>query len=339
MVSVIKLNEILYGNIDSIIRLLERLDVADISIKHNEIRFAYEEGKNPSACVVNPDTLTYCSFSRAETGTIYTLIMNKRNLSFPQSLHWVANVLGLEQRSLTNNIKLPFGGFYKELSSPPVNYGEDNKILDEALLTPYANKYNQMFFKDGISYLTQEKFNVGLDISSNRITIPEYDLQGNLIGIMGRLNVVNCEDKDRWLPIIPCHRGSSLYGFHINYQDIIKKQICLIGESEKFVMQLDTMRLNCGLATCGNNISKLQEKAIKMLKVPTIILAYDEGLDEEHIRKQALKLKSDNMLYENRVGYIYDRDNIILPKDSKCSPADLGKDNLHRLMKECVVWV
>lgn len=94
----------------------------------------------------------------------------------------------------------------------------------------------------------------------------------------------------------------------------------MIGESEKFVQQLHTMRSRIGLATCGNDVSEVQAKYIKGLMVKKVILAYDEGLKEEQIRTQAEKLILNNSVFSNKVGYIFDKSNEILKKEVKPVP-------------------
>ena len=210
---------------------------------------------------------------------------------------------------------------------------------DESILDEYAGKYNLMFFKDGIDFQTQEHFNVGFDLESLRITVPEYTLDGKLCGIMGRLNDSKCSKDERWLPIIPCSRSLTLYGYHHNYEFIQQKNIVVVGESEKFVQQLHSMGSHIGLATCGCDVSDIQAKHLKALMTSKIILAYDEGLEEEQIRLQAQKLILNNAVFHNRVGYVFDRENLILPKGSKASPSDLGKDAFTELIKNYVVWL
>ena len=80
-------------------------------------------------------------------------------------------------------------------------------------------------------------------------------------------------------------------------------------------------------------------KYIKSLLVDKTILAYDEGLEEEYIREEAKKLKVNNAIFNNKVGYVYDRENIIIPKESKGSPSDFGKEKFSYLIKNCVVWI
>jgi DNA primase len=258
---------------------------------------------------------------------------------FPDALNYIAELLGLEKKVFNNKIKLPFGGFYKnlirEIQEPELCMQTYNKTILES----YLHKYNTMFFKDGIDYQTQEYFNVGFDIETCRITVPEYTLDGKLCGIMGRSINTKCAKEDRWLPIIPCSRSLTLYGYHQNYRNIQEKGLAVIGESEKFPQQLHSIDCNIGLATCGNNISETQTKYLKGLLVPKMILAYDEGLEEDYIREEAKKLKLDNQIFKNEIGYIFDDDNTYLPKGSKAAPSDFGKQIFNKLVQEKTRWI
>lgn len=342
MISVEKLNERICGDFDAIVLILDELGMPNIHPNYSkrEVRCSREEGTNPSSVMVNVDNLYYRCFSTGEKGNIYTLIMNKLDKSFPDALKWVSNILGLEAAELKAvKVKLPFGGYFKKIIKSYAEPELNMKVYDDDILEPYKNKYNILFCKDGIGYNTQRFFGVGYDEYTNRITIPQYDLNGNLVGIMGRLNDSNASKDERWLPIIPCQRSLTLYGYHFNYADISKKQFCLIGESEKFVMQLRSMGLRNSLAVCGCDISLVQARYLKALMCKTLILCFDEGLNEKNIIKQARKIKIDTPLYQNEVGYIYDVDGDILPFGSKAAPSDLGKKALKKLINNKVKWI
>jgi len=327
--------------VDAIISLLESLELTEITYNkmRHEVRCAREEGRNPSSVKIDTNTLYYNCFSTGQKGSIYSLIMEKLNLSFPQALSWVAQALKLEKSQFTTSIKLPFGGYYKDILKE--NSEPELSIItyDESILDPYSGKYNLMFLRDGINYNTQKKFQIGYDLESLRITIPQWNMNGELVGIMGRLNSRNCPDELRWLPIIPCPRSLTLYGYHMNYAAIQQKRTCLILESEKSVMQMDSMGYNFGLATCKNSISDTQARYAKALMVENLIVGFDEGLKEDMIIESAKKLKIHNPLFKNRVGYIYDENNEILPKGSKASPTDLGVKALRELMTNKVKWL
>lgn len=338
--NVMRVNEALSADEDVVREILEELGFTQLTFDacKRTFRFAREEGRNPTSMVLNLDTLSFHCFSTNSKGNLYTLIMQRKDMNFPNALKWAADYAGLDKEEYDIDIQLPFGGFFqglvREISEPEFSM----KTYDESELDEYKGFYNTMFLKDGISFESQDKFNVGYDALSNRITIPIYSLDNKLIGIMGRYNG-KCEKEERWLPIIPCSRSLTIYGFNENYQSTQEKGMAIIGESEKFVMQADSFGCHIALATSGCHISDTQAKHIKSMFLPKIILAYDEGLSEEDIIAEAEKLKMDNQIYKNQVGYIYDREHKYLPEGSKASPSDLGKEVFSKLVRECVVWL
>ena len=317
------------------------MDYTQITYRNqkNELRFSREDGHNPTAMRLKLDTLKFDGFSINAHGNLYSLVMKTKHLSFPKALKYIAETLGLEKSQYRQKIRYPFGGFYKGLMREIREPEYSMTTYDDSILNDYIGKYNLMFFKDGINFQTQQFFNVGFDIETLRITVPEYTLDGRLCGIMGRLNDSRCPKDERWLPIIPCSRSLTLYGYHHNYETIQQKNIVVVGESEKFVQQLHSMGSYVGLATCGCDVSEIQAKHLKALMTSKIILAYDEGLEEDQIRTQAEKLILDNAMFRNKVGYVFDRDNLILPKGSKASPSDLGKGAFLELIKNHVTYI
>lgn len=337
----LKLTEHLSNSKDEILQVLESLEYKSISYNSskNEFRFARDFGRNPSSVRLNLETLNFICFSTNEKGNLYTLIMNRKEVNFPQALKYVADLLGYEKSKFNRSVKYPFGGFYKSLIREIQDPETTMQTYSTSVLREYTGKFNTMFFYDGINYQTQQKYEIGYDLPSNRITVPEYTFDGKLCGIMGRSIDSNCPKEERWLPIIPCSRSLTLFGYHRNYEPIQRKRLCVIGESEKFPQQLDSFGCQVGLGSCGCNLSETQIKYTKGLLVDKTILAYDEGLDEEYIREEAKKLKIDNTIFNNHVGYVFDRENVIIPKGSKGSPSDFGKEKFTYLIKNCVVWI
>ena len=341
--NVLRLNEILSGDEDKIYKILESLGYEDIVKKHTEngdyFVFANLDGDNKTAINVYLDSLNYNNYTRMAKGNIYTLVMDVKRMSFPASLEYITNVLNLDKDSLQQEIKYPFGGFYKNLIRQSLEPEYSMKTYDDSILEEYSNKFSRLFFEDGISYDSQKEYNVGYDICSKRITIPELTLDGKICGIMGRLNDKNCPHEDRWLPLIPCSRNLTLFGYTKNYKSIKQKDLCIIGESEKAPMQLSSFKCNVGIGTCGDDISDVQAKYIKGINASRIIVGYDEGLEEDKIRSQAEKLIVNNYLFKNKVGYIFDRNHEIMKKGSKCSPYDMGKKAFVELVKKHTVWI
>ena len=339
-----RLKDHLIGNETDVVTLLESIGFCDIKRRGSELRFARLPGHNPSACLFDLDTLRFFCFSTDEHTDIFGLIMSRENISFKQSLYYVTDMLKLEPQSFSGTHEdfydFIMSGYAKHVTERRNNdQGVPVEPIDESAMDPYRGRYNTRFLKDGISFKTQYKFGIGYDAENNKIAIPQFIESGELCGIMGRSNDPDCPKGERWLPIISCRRSQLLYGYHINYAAIQNKQLCVIGESEKFPQQLDSFDCHVGLATCGCNISVRQAQQLKMLYLNRVVIAYDEGLSEDQIRAEAEKLKSDSDAVNTRIGYIFDRGHVVLPQGSKDAPSDHGRAGFSWLMKNAVVWI
>ena len=336
-----QLTEHLSANYDAVLNLLNDLEFKNISydIAKQKFRFARAEGRNPTSMVMSLSTLSYYCFSTNDKGNLYTLVMEHENINFPKALEWVADKLGIEKSDFNKKTRLPFNGFYKNLIKEIQEPELYVQTYDINILEEYTDKFNLMFFEDGIDFQTQKEFEVGYDCITNRITIPIWTLDGKLYGIMGRLNDKNCSHDERWLPIIPCSRSLSLYGYQKNYQSIQAKGLCIISESEKSVMKLFQMGCKNTVAVGGCNISETQAKYLKSMLLNKYIICFDEGLEENQLIEQCNKLKIDNKILKNNIGYVYDKTNKYLPQNSKLSPCDMSKEIFIKLLKECVVWI
>lgn len=326
-----------------VLEILESLEFEHISKSNSRhgptLRFCRPGGDNPSAMEFFLDTLKFRCYTTGERGDIYSLVMKQRECDFPDALRYVAKKAGVNVAAVGKPTKTPFGGFYKKIAREEKEPEYTMKTYSDSILAPYLGKHNLMFFKDGIDFQTQEFFRVGYDLESLRITVPNWTLDGKVCGIMGRCNDPECSHDERWLPVIPCSRTYTLYGFHQNYDFIQSKGTVVIGESEKFVQQMHSMGSRVGLATCGSDVSGVQARHIKSLLVPKVILAYDEGLEEDKVRGEAEKLIVDNQVFKNRVGYVWDPEHDVLPLGSKASPTDLGIDKFVYLISKKVKWL
>ena len=327
-------------NPDTIVLLLESAGFEKIKSRTNEIRCARDEDSNPTAVKINPNTLGSICFSTNLKGDLITLLQAKLGYSFTQTLRWIVTTLNLSESMFkSQEVIMPFGGYFKKIGKSCDELLE-SQIYPPVLINEYKSPPNIRFFKDGISFSTQDKFKIGYDSFSKRITIPWFNTMGELIGIMGRLNKDELDDGElKYLPIIPFRKDNALYGYDINYTDIVGKDICIITEAEKGVMQLDSMKLPYGIGLGGNAITEARANLVKGLGVSRIILAFDEGLELDLIKDNANRLKTKNAFITNNVGYIYDPKNEVMSKGSKCSPTDLGVRAFQKLLKEYTVWV
>ena len=338
--NIYNLKQSIEGDKDKVLFLLSEAGFQHIRYnpKKHQFRCAIDENSNPTAVVIDIGTLSSLIFSRGIKGDIITIIQYRNGWSFYQTLKFIKNKLKIDD-SVLCDIELPFGGYYKKISTcDDIKDVEldpyDENILDEFMETP-----NLMFLKDNIQYETQLTYRLGYDIISQRITVPWRYTDGTLAGVMGRINQYDTEDMAKWLPVYPFPKSCCLFGFSENYSDILHHKKVIITESEKGVMQLDSMGIKYGLSNGGSYLSENQVDYIKALRPKEIIIAYDEGLTEEHLYRQAEKFKGTSIFTKTKIGYIYDKDNRYLAKGEKQSPTDLGFVLFDELRRSYVTWI
>jgi len=274
--------------------------------------------------IIYTASLNYICTTRSSRGNIYSLVMDMKKVSFPKALNIIANWINFKCKD--EQISRPFGGFYKGLDSSKKTSDTELKKYDRSILPKRA--CNLRFFIDGISYVTQEKFDLRFDLENNAILIPITNIQDELIGCKARKN----EDVlvNKYWAEIPFQKSSVVYGLSQNYKCIVKKSKLIIFEAEKSVMQCSDFGCNIASAIMGHDISISQAAIIKSLMCDEIIIAFDEGVSLEEIKKACAQVYVNNSVYHNKVFYLYGG----LPKGSKASPSDFGLDIFKKLLKQ-----
>ena len=319
--------------------ILEETGFHNITPLKDEYRCARESGRNPTSVKVNKKTLAATCFSTNLKGDLITLVQTKIYTNFPNTIKRIAEIVDFKDTSKYEAYTLPFNGFYKKIARLRNEDDFDLETYSDDILNYYENIPNLLFYEDGILPAVQEKYNIGYDSVSGRITVPWRSFDGQIVGIMGRLNKREVsEDETKWFPILPFPKSKTLYGFVENYSSIQEKEMVMIGESEKFSLQLESMGLNVGVSLGGSFMSEVQANNIKSLFPKRLLVMLDEGLSEEHSLEIAKQLKSDKY-YKNKVGYVFDKNNTYLPKDSKLAPSDLDKSTLKKLIDHCAIWI
>lgn len=331
--SVENLKNYLIENPEEIIKVLELTDFHSISFFDNkrEIRCAYYDGGNPTSVSINCETLQSYVFSKGIGGDLFYIISIHNDWNIHKTIEVVTNILNIKD---LDNFKSPFifNGFYKHIKR---NKQDKSIIFPLSTLDKFINHPNIRFVKDNISFETQYKFHIKYDPVSQRIVVPWFNHKGELVGITGRYNFNNIGSNPKWKALESFPKGNYLYGMYENLEDIKEADYVIIGESEKFVMQLDSYGYHNALALGNCTITDKQARLIKSLPVNKIILALDEGVDIEHILTQCEKLKGGIFNNNKEIWCIYDNENKIMKKDSKASPTDFGKDNFKYLLENC----
>lgn len=226
------------------------------------------------------------------------------------------------------------------------------KTTDIKPLIPYDNKILNIFrdwytldwINEGISIETMKKYNIKYSPWQQKIIIPHYNIEGELIGVRGRSLIdEDIELYGKYSPFKIGNRfynhalGQNLYGLNNNLSAIQRKRKIMLVEAEKSVLQTDTMfgEDNFTVAICGSNLTPYQKGLILMLGVREVIIALDkqyETLDSEECKKWAKHIKDkiiNQLCPYVTVSVLWDTNDLLNYKDS---PTDRGKETLLKLM-------
>ena len=318
--------------------ILEEYDFHNIDVRSREIRCGIDKSANNTSIRIKlNENLTANDFGRDIHGDLFSLIMKSRNVELKEIIQTVKNELGITYIEF-NKTKKIFGGFYDKFKRRNQNNVEIKKY-DEKIMDDYLNKYNTLFLKDGISFETQKKFKVGVCHSQCRISVPWFDYEGSLVGIEGRyMGDYKLDEVPKWFPIQSFPKSQFLYGYYQNYEHQIECEEIFVGESSKFTMQLDSMGIYTGTALGGNSIHNEQIKQLSWLNPKRIIFCFDEGLGEDIILRQIEKTRTLLKFFDIKIGFVNDKNNVILESGSKNSPSDVGIEGFKELINNHVEW-
>lgn len=293
--------------------------------------------------------LFHCYTDCGDSFDIYELVAKNKGYDFKQSLAYINNLLGIKQTKRIGFIKS--GAITDDWEIINKYSAKEKQVVDfscqhlpQSLIQYYQSIHPLEWISEGIVEETLRKFNIRYDLTSNKIIIPHYDIQGNLIGIRGRaLNTEDIIQGKKYMPmtlqgdIFRHPTAYNLYGLNINQGAIKKNKKIMLFEAEKSVLKCDGFygSGNFTVACCGSNISNYQKNLILSLGVKEVFLALDKEYYEAFTEKSdAYSEKILNLAYKftpyATTYVLWDVDNLL---DYKDAPCDKGKEILERLMK------
>ena len=198
--------------------------------------------------------------------------------------------------------------------------------ISEAILGYYKPYVNQIFADDGISYETQQEFEIGFDELTNRITIPIRDEIGTLVGVKGRYFGKPPEGELKYLYLEPCARNRILYGLYKTEPYIKNEGLVYVGEAEKSVMQMWNMDVYNCVATGGKKVSQNQIEILTRLCVD-ICFVFDKDVQLSELMVLANRFVDGVSVYA-----VVDDKGIL---DEKEAPTD-NPEKFKALIENCV---
>lgn len=281
--------------------------------------------------------LFHC-YSECGSFDIFELVMKVKNLTLYQSISFVNsyfnNKINLEDYQ--EQEQLEDWDFIKDRTKKEKN---QTKVSLKIINTPIIDNLPMPRFlnweKEGITKEACEFFNIRYDPSEERIVIPHYNINGELIGIRGRTLIKDKEKYGKYTPCIFLNKmfnhplSYNLYGLNVAKENIGIGHKAIVFESEKSVLKafsnFSKQNLFC-VATCGSNLNDYQVKMLMDCGAEEIIIAFDrqyKEIGDDEYKRWVKKLKKIYEKFNNKVkiSFIFDKDNML---DYKDAPIDKG---------------
>lgn len=285
----------------------------------------------------------HCYTDSCGTFDLFSLVEKVKGIEFSEAFKYVKDYFGYTSNEFNeyNYNDVADLSFFNKFNKT-VLY-EDIATIDEKLLNVYDDSYHISWVRDGIHPSTMRKFNIKLSISNQQIIIPHYNKDGGLVGIRGRnLNPDIVSQGKKYMPVIRTGimynhpTGANLYGLYENLENIKKMKKLIIFESEKSVMQLDTIYHGSGIGVCvsGSSFSDKQLDLISNLEIEEVIIGFDKEYEkigdslERYYAQKIQETVANKLLPYFSVSVLWDLENDLETKDA---PTDKGASVFKKL--------
>lgn len=306
-----------------------------------EWRAALPQGTNKTAVCVKKDTLSVAIRSSEENkhGDIFTLVMTIKKISFGKANKYLHKILGLKysfenKKEITKRDPL---AIFKKIKRRKYTIDKDVPVYDDSILKEYVDLPYIGWIREGIMPNACKRFNIGYSYDRKRIVIPERKWDGDdneYIGISGRTTVPNYEmfDIPKYFKLSRTYpKGMNVYGLNENYQTIQEAGYAVILEAQKSVLKRYSRKDGTAVAIGNCEFTEEQVRILISLNVE-IIIAFDEGIDINHVRQEC-----DKFYPIRKVSYMFDKWDLI-EKGSKDSPADEPNRVYNFMLKHRVIY-
>lgn len=279
----------------------------------------------------------YCWSQCGGNIDILSIIQDQEGLSLPEAIEWAENFFQLNKHQW-GRPKIQYTP--KEIVKPEIDVTEKLKTYNSSILNTFIDYQPIEWLQEGISEEVMKMFGIKFDINTNSIIIPHKDIDGRLVGIRCRNLLKDIIEKyGKYLPytdifsnITYKHKLSmNLYGLYENKKNILERKKCIIFESEKSTMLMNSYYPNDSIAVSvgGSVVSDYQIALLKHLGIEEVIIAFDYEIREKLLKKFEKTYKKCALQFN-----VYILDNLLMKEllDESDSPIDKGKEKFEKLL-------
>lgn len=277
----------------------------------------------PSLCFTPSVNSFYC-FSCGVGGGIIGYLMTFEKLSFDDAVQKAAKLASLDLSKVCKSSTMTMLKKYRKVLHHETDKFEHTILPDSTLDKFDADQKATEWLEEGISQEVMDLFGVRIDIYSNRIVYPVYDIQGNLINIKGRTRYPNYKELglSKYINYYKVGVMDYFQGLNITLKDIKEANEIIIFESVKSVMKAYGWGYKNCVSAEKHTLTPEQIQLLVKLNV-NIVFAYDSDVsyNEHDVAHDIDLLRRITNVYEIRDYY-----NSLGGKAAKNSPVDCGQE-------------
>ena len=267
----------------------------------------------------------------------------------PKAIEFVAEYFGVSGNEIVDEDTLEdwdlFNSLDKLKDAGATRIYDSLKTYDGSFMKHLPHVHITTWENDGISKDAMDTFGICYEPKNQVILIPHYDLNGAVIGIRQRTLIQ--EDAEKFGKYRPFKLGKTmfnhplglaLYGLYQNKENIQRAKRAIILESEKSVLQYETMygrENNIAVACCGSSVSLRQIWMLIACRAEEIIIGLDHDFEDVNSKEAKRIIKNLKNIYKKfgqyvTISMIWDKNNLT---GLKASPTDEGKEIFVKLYK------
>lgn len=321
-------------------QLIESVDILEYISQYTE--FTEKNGEywalsplkeeNTPSFSVRKETNTFYDFSSGIGGNVLTFIRYHDKLGYREAIAKLKQYAGFNgvvcspQRILATDIARKY--------APPKKQQKPCKFT--VLPADYMERFEKredklaVWQQEGISQEALEKFQVRYDSFSNRLVYPIRDTSGQIINIGGRVLDDQWKEKKlrKYTYFLPWGELNTIYGLAENLGSIREKREIILFEGCKSVLLAHTWGICNTGAILTSHLNPNQMKILAKLGCRVIF-----ALDKDVTVRSDYNIKRLKQFVT--VEYIWDKDNLLSPKDS---PVDKGEEVWQKLYEGRLSW-